>query len=35
MEWEFGISRSELLYRRWIKRIHNNVLLCGTGNYIQ
>ena len=29
---EFGVSRCKLLYIEWIK---NNVLLNGTGNYIQ
>ena len=32
MDWEFGIIRCELLYLGWI---NNNVLLDGTGNYIQ
>ena len=32
MEWEFGISRCELLYVRWI---NNKVLLYSTGNYTQ
>ena len=31
-EWEFGASRSKLLYTGWI---NNKVLLCSTGNYIQ
>ena len=31
VEWEFGVSRCELLYTGWI----NKVLLCSTGNYIQ
>ena len=31
-EWEFGASRSKLLYIGWIS---NKVLLCSTGNYIQ
>ena len=30
--WEFGMSKYELLYIRWIK---NKVLLYSTGNYIQ
>ena len=30
-DWEFGISRCELLYIEWI----NKVLLYSTGNYIQ
>ena len=30
MEWEFGVSRSELLCAEWI----NKVLLYSTGNYI-
>ena len=32
MDWEFGISRSKLLYIGWI---NNKVLLYNTGNYIQ
>ena len=32
MEWEFGFSRSKLLYIEWI---NNKVLLYSTGNYIQ
>ena len=32
MDWEFGISRFQLLYIRWI---NNNLLLYNTGNYIQ
>ena len=32
MEWEFGVSRCELLDREWI---NNKVLLYSTGNYIQ
>ena len=28
-EWEFGVSRGELLYREWI---NNKVLLYSTGN---
>ena len=32
MNWEFGISRYKLLYR---KQINNKVLLYSTGNYIQ
>ena len=32
MEWEFGISRCELLYTGWI---NNKVLLYSTGNYSQ
>ena len=32
MEWEFGISRCELLYVRWI---NNKVLLYSTENYTQ
>jgi len=31
MEWEFGISRCELLYMEWIHK----VLLYSTGNYSQ
>ena len=31
-DWEFGISRSKLLYREWI---NNKVLLYITGNYVQ
>ena len=31
-DWEFGISRCELLYIEWI---NNKILLCGTGSYIQ
>ena len=31
MEWEFGISRCELLYMEWIHK----VLLYSTGNYNQ
>ena len=31
MNWEFSISRCELLYTGWI----NKVLLWSTGNYIQ
>ena len=30
--WESGISRCKLVYIGWI---HNKVLLCSTGNYIQ
>ena len=32
MEWEFGVSRCQLLYIEWI---NNTVLLYSTGNYIQ
>ena len=32
MEWEFGISRCELLHIGWINK---KVLLQSTGNYIQ
>ena len=32
MEWEFGVSRCQLLY---IEYINNKVLLYSTGNYIQ
>ena len=32
MEWEAGVSRCNLLYG---ERINNEVLLYGTGNYIQ
>ena len=32
MEWEFGVSRSKLLYINWI---NNKILLYSTGNYIQ
>ena len=32
IDWEFGISRCQLLYIEWI---NNKVLLCSTGNYIQ
>ena len=32
MDWEFGISRDELLYIEWI---NNKVLLYSTGNCIQ
>ena len=32
MEWEFGVSRCQLLYIGWI---NNKVLLYSTGNYIQ
>ena len=32
MEWEFGVSRCELLYIEWI---NNRVLLCSIENYIQ
>ena len=32
MEWEFGVSRCELLYAEWI---NNKVLLYSTDNYIQ
>ena len=32
MDWEFGISRCELLHTGWI---NNKVLLYSTGNYIQ
>ena len=32
MEWEFGISRSKLLYTEWI---NNKVLLYSTENQIQ
>ena len=31
MEWEFGVSRSKLLYIGWI----NKVLVYSKGNYIQ
>ena len=31
MDWEFGVSRCELLYIEWI----NKVLLYSTGNYSQ
>ena len=31
MDWEFGVSRCELLNLEWIS---NEVLLYGTGNYI-
>ena len=32
LDWEFGVNRCKLLYRKWI---NNNVLLHSTGNYIQ
>ena len=32
MDWEFGISKCQLLYR---EQINNKVLLYSTGNYIQ
>ena len=32
LDGEFGTSRCKLLYIEWI---HNKVLLCSTGNYIQ
>ena len=32
MDWEFGVSRCKLLYLQWIG---NEVLLYGTGNYVQ
>ena len=32
MDWEFGISRCELVYT---ERINTNILLYGTGDYIQ
>ena len=32
MEWELEVSRCKLLYIEWI---NNEVLLYGTGNYIQ
>ena len=32
LDWEFGNSRYELVYIEWI---NNNVLLYGTGKYIQ
>ena len=32
VEWEFGVSRCELVYTGWI---NNKVLLCSTGHYIQ
>ena len=32
MDWEFGMSRCNLLYR---ERINNNVLRYSTGNYTQ
>ena len=32
MEWEAGVSRRKLLNREWI---NSQVLLYGTGNYIQ
>ena len=32
MDWEFGISRCQLLYIDWI---NNKILLCSTGNCIQ
>ena len=35
MDWEFGISRSKLLYILYIEWINNKVLLYRTGNYIQ
>ena len=31
MEWELGVSRCQLLYRKWI----NKALLYSIGNYIQ
>ena len=32
MDWEFGVSRYQLLHLEWIS---NEVLLYSTGNYIQ
>ena len=32
MDWEFGVNRCKLLHLEWME---NNVLLYGTGNYIQ
>ena len=32
MDWEFGVSRRQLLHIEWI---NNMVLLYSTGNYIQ
>ena len=32
LDWEFGISRCQLLYLEWI---NDKVLLYSTGNYIQ
>ena len=32
MNWEFGVSRYELLHIEWID---NRVLICSTGDYIQ
>ena len=32
MDWEFGVSRCQLLHLEWIS---NEVLLYSTGNYIQ
>ena len=31
-DWEFGVSRGQLLYIEWI---NNKILLYSTGNYIQ
>ena len=32
VDWEFGVSRCQLLYREWL---NNKVLLYSTGNYIR
>ena len=32
MDWELGIGRYKLLYKKWI---NNKILLYSTGNYIQ
>ena len=32
MDWEFGVSRCELLHLEWVS---NEILLYSTGNYIQ
>ena len=32
MDWEFGVSRCKLFHLEWMS---NEVLLYGTGNYIQ
>ena len=32
MDWEFGVSRCQLLHLEWIS---NEVLLYSTGNYVQ
>ena len=31
VDWEFGVNRCKLLPLEWIS---NEILLCGTGNYV-